>query len=807
MTLTDVHRDFLDAVRGLRRAPGFTLVVTLTLAVGIGGSLATISVMDRVLFRPPGGVSAPHELRRVKLEFRLRGQPNMVTTDLSYPDFEDLAAAGSGRASLALYSATTRRTDTDGPVVTIEFVGRGYFSVLGVRPLFGRFFTHEESRPLSPAVDPLVLSAAYWRREFGGDSSVLGRTVTLSGRPFTVVGIAQPDFRGMDLNPTDVWAPIGSSLAPGTGEGGSIHDRGRFGWSVIARMEQGAWPELLARFTAQIREGQRSEPWADTAARVIATPLIDSWDPGARGEFAVRNASLAVRLTFVAIAVLVVSILHGAIMLSLRALHRRREIAIRLALGMPRSRLVLHHVLEALGVAAMAGGIAVLLGWWGATVLDARVLSELRPAAVIMDGRLIATALILVAAALAVTGLVPALTSRGISPTALRSDGVAGDAEDSSLRHYLVAAETAACVALVMLAALSLRSLHRISKADFGFDGDRLITLDGPYGTDSRPLREQVAALPFVESASVGGGLHSAERTPFAIPERDPIPDSLAPTANTVANDYLRTVGARLLYGRMFAESDVAGAQNVVVITRAMATRFWPDASPLGQCILVFSAQAVCRYVAGVIEDVRWGPGAPASPRYFVPDAQAGARGGRTMLIRTHQPALATDAATIEQMARRAWVDLTPRPRAIRVVDALQPQLAPLRAASTLFLVFGVLALVSAAGGIYGLISYLVSRRTREIGIRIALGAPALAVARLVARWAVTPLVVGVGIGVFGALAGGRLIAVFLFETAGYDPLILGGALALVFIAALAAAFNPARRALTLDPSAALRVE
>jgi putative ABC transport system permease protein len=806
MSFADLHHDLLEALRGLRRAPVFTFVVTLTLAIGVGGALATISVMDRVLFRPPAGVSKPQELRRLYIEFRPQGRPNTFNRKLSYPDFEDLAEVGKGRASLSLYSAGLKPLGTGGPAVRVEFVGRGYFSLLGVRPFLGRFFTAEETRPSSPAVDPLVISTAFWHRQFGDDSAALGRTVILSGRSFMVVGIAQPDFRGMDLNPTDVWVPIGS-VAPGTGEPFSFNDRGRGGWSVVARLERGAWPELLASYSTRLREVQYPPALADTAGRVVARPLIDPWGDVGRWVGERRNAALAVRLAFVATAVLVVAILHGAIMLSLRALHRRREIAIRLALGMPRRRLVLHHVLEAVGVAAMAGVFAVLLGWWGATVLDARVLSSLRPAAVVMDGRLITMALLLLLVALAVTGFVPALTSRAISPTALRAEGVAGDAGDGALRQYLVVAETAACVALVMLAALSLRSLQRIEKADFGFDGDRLIELSGPLGVDVSPLRERVLALPFVESASVGDYLSTASRTPFAIPERDPIPDSLAPRASIVANDYLRTAGARLLYGRTLAETDVVGGQRVVVITRSMAARFWTDANPLGKCVQVFRKGAPCRYVVGVIEDIRWGPEEPASPRYFVPNAQAGGEGSRLMLIRTRKPALATDAATIEQMARGEWVHNHPRATAMRLIDELRPRLAPLQAAATLFLIFGVLALVSAASGVYGLVSYLVSRRTREIGIRIALGASTCEVARVLAGWAFAPFVVGVGLGVFGAVAGGRLIAAFLFETAGYDPVMLGAAIAVVIIAALAAAVAPARRAVTLDPAASLRVE
>jgi putative ABC transport system permease protein len=801
-----LQHDFGEAVRGLRRSPGFTLVVTLTLAVGLGGALATISVMDRVLFRPPGGVTKPDQLRRLELEFRFRGQSGLASLEMSYPDLDDLSDAGKGRASVLLYSATTRRMGNDGPSVSVEFVGRGYFSVLGVRPMVGRFFTDEETKPQSPAVDPLVLSAAFWRREFGGDSSALGRSVTLSGRQFTVVGIAQSDFRGLDLNPTDVWAPVGSSLTPGTGEGGAITDRSRRGWNVVARLDGGDWPELLVQYSTRLRESYRSERWADSVGRVIAKPLNDAWEPSARGEFAVRNATLAVRLAFVAIAVLLVSILHGAIMLSLRALQRRREIAIRLALGMPRRRLVLHHVLEALIIAALASGAAVLIGWWGATLLDVRVLSALRPAAVVMDGRLIAMSLMLISAAFAATSLVPALTSRGISPTSLRSDGVAGDAKDSSLRQWLVSAEVAACVALVMLAALSLRSLERIGKADFGFDGDRLITFAGPFGTDARPLRERVAVLPFVESTTAGPPLNSPAGTSFAIQGRDPIPDSLRPVFNVVPNDYLRVVGARLLVGRMFSETDVSGAQGVVVITRSMAARFWPGASALGQCILAFNRDSPpCRYVVGVIDDIRWDPGLPASPRYFLSEEQVGPSPSRFFIIRTRQRALSTDAAAVSDMGRREWSNLTPRPVAIRALDALEPRLRPLRAASTLFLLFGLLALLSAAGGVYGLISYQVSNRTREIGIRKALGASTLDVAKVVARWVTKPFAVGVVIGAAAAFAGGRVIAAFLFETAAYDPAVLVGVAATIGISAFLAALIPARRAVGLDPAHALR--
>lgn len=805
MTFADIQRDLIHALRGLRRAPGFTVLVTTTLGVGVGGAVATFSVLDRVLFRPPEGVRAPDAVRRIYRQHRFPGIATITTSSLSYPDFADLAAAARDRAVLAGYGTVGRRLGTEGSLVRVSFVTRDYFSLLDVRPLRGRLFTPDETRPISPAVHPAVLSATLWHREFGGDSSVIGRTVLLSGRAYTVVGIAPSGFRGLDHNPVDAWAPIGSvEMGP---EGGTLSDRGRFGWEVIARMESGAWTDLTALLTVQLRESQRGEPWADSAARVITTPLLDPWGPVLRPTLERRNASLAVRLVFVSIAVMLVAVLHGAIMLSLRAVHRRREIAIRLAFGMSRLRLVMYHAVEAACVAFLAGGVAALLGWWGASVLDARVLSTLRPAELGLDGRLMMMTMLLSVLVLVMTGLMPALTSRRISPMSLRADGLAGDAAGSTLRASLVAAQTAGCVALVMLAGVSLRSLQRIAVADFGYDGAHLVTFAGPLGSNALGVRDAIASLPFVAAVSAMTSESPADGMwgRFAIPERPAIPDSLVPTYNVVDAEFLSLAGIRLEAGRGLSATDVAGAQNVVVITRAMADLFWPDASPLGQCVLVMGNFTTCRYVVGVVVDVRKAIGEPVRPQIFAPIAQAGEFPTRHLLIRTRRPAIAADAAEIERATQPAFAGYQGRAHARRVVDALEPELAPLRAASTLFLVFGVLALVSAAGGVYGLISYHVSRRTREIGIRMALGASAPDVARIVARWVATPFAIGIVTGTAAALAGGRLIAAFLFETSAYDPLILSGVTAVVCVAAGAAAIGPAWRAARIDPAAALR--
>jgi putative ABC transport system permease protein len=241
-----------------------------------------------------------------------------------------------------------------------------------------------------------------------------------------------------------------------------------------------------------------------------------------------------------------------------------------------------------------------------------------------------------------------------------------------------------------------------------------------------------------------------------------------------------------------------------------MADRFWPGQSPLGRCVLVLGDFSTCRYIIGVVEDFHWDLSAPARPQFFVLDAQTGSRGGRFVLIRTRERATAADVAAIEWAAQTAYNDrfgTGRRPRATRVMDALAPQLAPLRAASTLFLVFGVLALIAAAGGVYGLISYEVSRRTRELGVRMALGAASPDIARVVAGWVATPFVIGILVGTAGALAGGELVAAYLFETVGYDPAVFAGVIVVVVLTAVAGAAAPARRAATLDPAAALRAD
>jgi putative ABC transport system permease protein len=808
-------RDLFDVLRGLRRTPGFTFVVVSVLAVGIGGTVATLSVADRVLFRPPEGLRDPAQVRRLFVQERFRNFPTVTTGLLSYPDFQDLATAAPGRGVLASY-ATMRDQVLGGSesLVAVTFVSRDYFLLVGVRPLRGRFFTAEETENIPPAINPVVLSAGLWRREFGADTSLLGRVVSIRGVPFTIVGIAASGFVGLDLEPSDVWAPMGS-LAPmavgGEGGRGSLHNRGVRGFSAIARLENGRWPELAERLTAQYRESQRSEVLPDSAARVIVTPLLDVWDPrlGYYPRLGIRNASLALRLVFVALAVLVVSILNGAVMLALRSVQRRRETSIRLALGMPRAQLIHRSVIESLCIATLAGGFAVVFGWWGARTLDASVHSTLPPADGAINSRLLVAVMLATGVVLVATAALPAIASWRISPAALRSDDLAAGAADSRLRVSLVAAQTAACVALVMLAGLSIHSLNRIATADFGFDTDRLVQVDAPPGENARDLHAAIQRLPEVESATLAASvLAGGEAWAFAIPDKGAIPDSLAPGARIVGQDYLRTAGARVLAGRGFREQDFAGAQHVVVITRTMADRFWPGESPLGRCVLVLGDFSTCRYVIGVVQDFRWDISRPPRAQFFALDAQTGSRGGRFVLIRTRVPASAADVAAIERAARSAYNDRLgagQRPRAMRVSDALEQQLAPLRAASTLFLVFGVLALVSAAGGVFGLISAEISRRTREIGVRMALGAAATDIALVVARWVATPFAIGLVVGSAGALAGGRLVAAYLFETAAYDAAVFGAVIAVVVLTALAGALAPARRAATLDPAAALR--
>jgi hypothetical protein len=367
----------------------------------------------------------------------------------------------------------------------------------------------------------------------------------------------------------------------------------------------------------------------------------------------------------------------------------------------------------------------------------------------------------------------------------------------------------ALCVVLITFAGSFLQSLRNLTDTNLGFDADKLIIIVAPFGGASaaQDLAASIQSQPFVSSVAnaMADVAPDRARGKFAIRGQPPVPDALIPSHNLVSSTYFSTVGLTVVRGRAISADDVVGSEPVVVITESMAQAFWPGRDPLGECIFAIGDNDVCRRVAGIVRDVRWQLAGAPLPHFYLPLAQFRGAPSRYWFVRTHAGVKAEDVAEVERIAR--GMDVVSRPGVSVVRELLAPQIKPLRAASALLLVFGFLALFLAGSGVYGLVTSEMSQRTRELGVRMALGAETRDVVRLVVASGTRVLAIGIVAGLVGAVLSGRLIAAFLFNTTPYDPLVIGIVVVITTLTSLAAMAVPGIRASRLDPVAALRAD
>jgi predicted permease len=811
-TVDALRQDIAYAVRGLRRAPVFSATIVLTIVIGVAGNLTTFAVLDRLLFQSPPGVTAPSQLRRLIAHEQIVGRSAQDWEVFSFPDWRDLAASVSGVAAVEGYSTVRDRVlGDDGQRVNMAYITEAFLPLLGVHPARGRFFTAEESGLFPNPIRPVVVSFELWNRAFGRDSAILGRRIMLSGTSFVVVGVAPQGFQGLDLDPVDLWAPLAARATAGRvveGSSWATNRDSRF-LNLIARLGPNQdWDGVLGRLTLRYATTSRSFAVVDSSARISAAPLLEARGSSYLGPLRERSISLATRLGLVSLSVLFVTALNVATLLLMRTVRRRHEIAVRLALGMSRRRLFFQLVVESLLLAGVAGVFSVLVGWWGSRLLRVTLLSTIRWPASGIEPRLVIMAGVLVAIVGLGAGLAPMLGARRFSANALRLDASSSDPTGSRLRASLLGLQTALCVLLIAFAGAFLQSLRAITVTNLGFDADRLISVVERPGSDPQDLAAAIQALPSVASVAISTSdvQPDRERGRFAIRGEAPPPDSLVPSHNRVGHGYFETVGLTMVRGRPFTARDVVGSDPVVVITESAARTLWHGRDPMGDCIFAVGDFATCRRVVGIVRDVRWQLAGAPIPHLYLPLAQFQGGPGRYLLIRTRRPAQATDAAEIESVLRGIR-GTTQRPTVSITREMLEPQIKPLRAASTLLLAFGILALILAGSGVYGLMSSEISQRTRELGVRMALGAGPRDVVRVVLRSAVRILAIGIAAGLVGVVLGGRVITAFLFKTSPYDPILLGLVVVTTIVASLVAMLVPAFRAARLDPSVALRAE
>jgi putative ABC transport system permease protein len=803
MRLDPMLQDLKYALRGIVKRPAFAALVIATLALGIGANTAMFSIVNSVLFRPLP-YERPDELVYMYGAFRQGNQAMVSPPD--YLDYRDRNAVFSSLAGRTVYG-TSVITGSDEPErVQSSIATANFFATLGIKAYRGRVFLPEEERGDHAVA---ILSYGLWQRRYGGDARIIGTTIPIDGRPHTVIGIMPPVLdRTMDVQ---IWRPVPFN----TGET-SVR---RFHFlRLVGRLKPGV----------TIAQAQRN---MDAIARDLAAeyPENESWrlnlQPYRDVVIGGVGPVLLVLLGAVGV-VLLIACGNVASLLLARASARSGEMAVRTALGAGRSRLVRQLLTESLLLGVTAGVAGLVLGHYLLAAVRAVGDGMLpRLAEVEIDGTVLAFTFAVSLLTSLVFGAAPALhAARTDLAGTMKSLGKASTSRSSvSTRDVLVVAQVALSVVLLIGAGLLVRSLWRLQDVKTGFDASRLVAASvslpaTKYSTRDAEVRfwdqffERVRAIPGVESVASttlfplrGGG-----DTYFYIEGRPPETDAdrMNATVSTVTEDYFTTMRIPLISGRVFTTSDRAGA-GVMIVSEALAKRLFPGASALGKRLVVDFGKPFVGEIVGVVGDVRvYGQANDAPEMMYFTGRQPNAGWG--MGFGNLAARVRGDPEAIAPQLRAAVRSLDPDVpvSAIQSVESiLYDSVAAPRFRTQLLVGFAAVALVLAVIGLYGMLAYSVTQRSREMGIRMALGARPKAVFAMVVRQGMVLVVVGIVLGVAGAFAATRLLAAQLFAVKATDPVVFGFVAIALAMAGLAACIVPARRATKADPIAALRLE
>jgi predicted permease len=817
--MTDRLRlDVLSALRAFGRSPGTVAATVLTLAVAAGLNLAMFGLIDRAVLSPPAHVADPDRVFTLGFERELEDGSRPVMTTTSYPTFEAIRANVPSATAAAWQRDATNALVGDTPVnADVMLVSGAYFELLGARPLLGRTLAPADDAP--PAGAPVaVVSHAFWKGVLRGSPDALDRRLTVRGIELTVVGVMPPGFSGHSATKVDVWVPFHTAMQQSPGWD---TQRLRNIAAIVVRVTNGQSPAATsAQASAAAEDGRR----------VTLTPIRGA-------SVAPADQRIAYWLTGVSVLVLVIGLANAATLLLVRGAGRRRDLAIRAALGATRSRLRSQLTIEAALLAATAVSAALLLALWFDDAVRTVLLPSLVPAAS-MNGRTIA------AAGIAGVLTFAFATAAGWAQMrdALRTEDLSAG-RSRSRRHahtVLLLVQTTLSVVLLAGAGLFGRSLYNLVSQDFGMRMDDVLLVEfdrGPGAERGQLLAsavERIRALPGVELATPiqmipFTGFHVI---PIAVPglPNPPNVDGQLPYLFAATPELLEILGVSMVEGRRFGESDDRGAP-VIIVNETLARTAWPGESALGKCIRIgfepsfdpFTASGPppplttvpCREVIGVTRNIRQRSVVPSGNearlmQYFVPFSQVPTASGQGpgvqgLLLRSAAGPESL-AAPIRQIVLNGRTDL-PFLHVRRYSDLLERQMRPWRQGAALLALFGALALAVAAVGLYAAFAHSVGERRRELAIRLAIGARAQGVLLMILREAAAVAAAGVVFGGILAIVGGRWLGSMLFGTAPSDPLVLGSAALVRIVVSTIATFVPARRASKTDPSTLLRAE
>ncbi|MEJ7809819.1 MAG: ABC transporter permease [Gemmatimonadaceae bacterium] len=802
--MTSLLQDLRHALRSLRTSRGFAAVAVAVLALGIGANTTIFSLVNAVMLRPLPFVDA----RELYMLYSRQPAQGITRSSVSAPDVEDWRRGVRSFEALAGYlgSTVTMSGGGDAERLRSALVTPDFFKVLRVRPAAGREFAAEEFAPGGPRV--ALISDGLWRRRFGADPRTVGRVVTLEGELYTIVGVMPPGF---DFGRAELWAPF--NFPP------EVAARGERALGAIARLRAGANVDVA-----------RSELDAINRRLAEAYPPSNS---GWGAELVSLHADLAsefregLLLMLGAVAfVLLIACANVANLLLARGAARRREIAVRVALGATRMRLVRQLLTESVVLALAGGALGVLLALWGVRLVGAWVPVEI-PSWIRLgvDARVLGFSVALSVLTGLLFGLAPALRASDADVhEALKSGGrsTSGGAR-GRLRSSLVVAEVALSLVLLAGALLFAKSFVRLRRADPGYDprGVLSIRLSLPqtrYSTDDRVRAfyaeavRRARALPGVQVAAAVLTPPLGDNNIYVAftPEGQPSPQGQAPHAHreTVTPDYFHALGIPMAAGRSLTEADHAGAARVAVVNETFANHYWPAGGAVGKRFHLGQADDTDEpwmTIVGVVRDVKqFGVNEGTVEGLFMPHAQSPSR-TMTLVIRA-----TADPAGLAPAVRREIGALDPEVALFNVLtleQALERSVWQPRLYTALLGIFAAVALVLAAIGLYGVVSYTVARRTHEIGLRMALGAQRRDVVRLVVGEGARLVAIGIAVGLAGALAVLRVLRAVLFGVSTTDPATFATVSVTLAAAALLASYIPARRAARVDPLVAMRSE
>jgi putative ABC transport system permease protein len=816
-------QDFRFGARTMLRSPGFTLTAVLALALGIGANTAIFSVVNAVLLRPLP-YDQPDRLVQVWHTPPQKSFPGVPIFTVSPANFLDWRAQNHTFEEMAAYGFGRYTITGSGNPETIRMVAAtaGLFSILHAQPLLGRGFLSGEYEPGHE--HEVVLSYGLWRSYFAGNPDVVGKNIQLNDQAFTVIGVMRPEFEfpisGDPAARAQMWKPMAW-----TDHDRGVRDNHNFG--VIARLKSGVGlKQAQAELDAISNRLAEEYPNDNKGWGAIAIPLRDDLVGDVRPALLILLGAVAL--------VLLIACANVANLMLARTLSRRKEVAVRTALGATRRRLLQQALAETLLLAIAGGTLGLVFAHYG-VILIVKFLAQRLPRSneIALDGWVLAFTLGISLLTGFAAGLLPALRMAKADLNQALKQGLGRTAADSGggrTRNVLVVSEVALSLMLLIGAGLLIRSLWALRHVNPGFDPSRVVTMTvsvppGKFAEAGQQISyfgrvlERVRTLPGVQSAGLidslplsGDGSHQ----PVSVEGRPPAPMADLPEVDVrlISPGYMSAMHIPLLSGRDVDDSDVAGRPGAVLISESMAKNLWPNVNPIGKHLTLYFFPDLPRVVVGVVADVKMtamNETQPAPTLYF-PLAQFSApRGERyrsvpmSLAVRTNAaPQSVVPAITNAVREMDAEVPLLN----IRTMDdSVSASLSPARFTMLLLGAFAGLALLLAVMGIYSVMSYSVSRRTNEIGIRVVLGASRGDVLLLIVRQAMLLALIGSAIGIAGALALSRLMASQLYGVRPTDPATFVTVATLLIIVSLVASYLPARRAMRVEPMAALRYE